>query len=259
MSRRKKLALLTSFVALAPVLVGAATIAVTPKQTYASFTTKTPLAEGHVLVIGFLGGWEKWDDERRGVRKFALRLRAMDLPGVHVETVENHQRHLAIQLIQNALDRNADKKLDDAEKNSARIILFGQSFGGAAVNKASKELHKLGVPVLLTVQIDSVGKDDDTVPPNVRRAVNFFQRSDYVPWLRGEKNFRALDPQKTEILGNFQMDYGGKKVDLTGVHWYQKFFRNPHVKMELDPELWARVEQFVLDELRRQGIPPAQP
>jgi hypothetical protein len=259
MSRRKKFVLLGALLALPPVLARPVSIAVTPQQNYASFQTKTPLAEGDVLIIGFLGGWEKWDDEGRGVRKFALRLRAMNLPGVHVETVENHQRHLAIELIRNALDRNADKKLDDEEKKSARIILYGQSFGGAAVNKASRELHKLGVPVLLSVQIDSVGRGDGEVPPNVRRAVNFYQRNDFIPYLRGEKHFRAKDPRQTEILGNFQLDYDGKHVDLTGAHWYQKVFRNAHVKMELDPELWARIEQYILEELKRQSISHAQP
>jgi hypothetical protein len=256
MSARKKIGLMAVLLVLAPVLVRAASIAASPKQTYKSFTTRTPLREGDVLVIGFLGGWEKWDDPGRGVRKFALRLRAMNLPGVHVETVENHQRHLAIELIKNALDRNHDKKLDDTEKHSARIIFYGQSFGGAAVNKASRELEELGVPVLLMVQIDSVGKDDDQVPSNVRRAVNFFQRNDYVPYLRGEKNFRATDPAKTEILGNFQLDYGKKKVDLSDAHWYQKMFRNPHVKMEQDPELWKQVEKFVLAEIARSAASP---
>ena len=225
-----------------------------PKQTFATFATPTPLPQGSVLIIGFLGGWEKWDDAHRGVRKFALRLREKNLPGVYVETVENHHRELAVELVKRALDRNHDGVLDDNERRSARVILFGQSFGGAAVNKCSRELEALGVPVLLSVQVDSVGRDAGLVPANVRRAVNFYQKNDAF-FIRGEDDFRAADPRKTEILGNFRWNYSGKNVDLSDGHWYQKVFHNAHVKMEQDPELWDAVEPYILREietLRRQ-------
>jgi thioesterase domain-containing protein len=55
--------------------------------------------------------------------------------------------------------------------------LYGQSFGGAAVVKLARQLDKLGVPVLLTVQIDSVGRGDARIPPNVARAASLFQRN----------------------------------------------------------------------------------
>src|SRR3954466_13172808 len=80
-------------------------------QSYRDFSTTTPLEEGDVLVIGFMGGRESWDNDQRGVRKQALRLRAMNLSGVHVETVENKKRKLAIELIRNSFDCNQDGNL----------------------------------------------------------------------------------------------------------------------------------------------------
>ncbi len=219
-------------------------------QKFSDFTTPTPIPEGNTLIIGFLGGWEKWNEAKRGVRKFALRLRAKNLPGVHIETVENRRRDMAMQLVNRAFDRNGDGKLSEEEAGSARVILFGQSFGGAAVNKLSKELKLLGVPVLLTVQIDSVGAGDAEVPSNVRRAANFFQRNDHF-FIRGERELRAEDPASTDILGNYEYNYSGKKVDLSDGHWYQRIFRNAHVKMEHDPEVWAKVEAIILEEIRK--------
>jgi len=221
-------------------------------QKFEDLTTPTPLPAGETLVIGFLGGWEKWDDPNRGVRKFALALRAKRLPGARVETVENHSRGVALELVRRAFDRDGDGRLSADEARDARLILYGQSFGGAAVNKLSKELEPLGVPVLLSVQIDSVGANDADVPPNVRRAVNFFQRNDQFG-IRGEPKIFASDPHKTEILGNFEYDYRNKKVDLSGAHWYQKMFKNAHVKMELDPEVWSAVERAILAELSPPG------
>jgi hypothetical protein len=232
-----------------PAARGAARLLLMPQQ-LSDFMVKTPLGEGETLIIGFLGGWEKWNDSGRGVRKFALRLRGMNLPGVHVETVENRRRDVALELVKRALDSNQDGSLSAEEAGRARIILYGQSFGGAAVNKFSRQLEALGVPVLLSVQIDSVGVGDGEVPANVRRAVNFYQKNDHF-LIRGEDDFRARDPRKTEIIGNFRYDYRDKKVDLSTARWYQKLFRNAHVKMEHDPELWAQIEALVLEELRR--------
>jgi hypothetical protein len=252
MLRLTPLEILIVMVVVLPLLAVAAKVGPTTfaPQQLSDFQTATPLAEGDTLVIGFLGGWEKWDEAKRGVRKFALRLRAKNLPGVHVETVENHRREVALELVKKAFDHNRDGKLSKEEARSARIILFGQSFGGAAVNKLSKELKALGVPVLLSVQIDSVGVGDADVPSNVRRAANFYQRNDYF-LIRGERELRAEDPARTEILGNYRFDYRGKKVDLSDGRWYQRMFRNAHVKMEQDPEVWAAVEKIILEEIRK--------
>jgi hypothetical protein len=223
-------------------------------QKISDFTTKTPLPEADTLIIGFMGGREKWDDAHRGVRKFALHLRAQNLPGVHIETAENMRRDIALELVKKCFDRDQDGTLSEAEARNTRLILFGQSFGGAAVNKFSKDLKPLGVPVLLSIQIDSVGRDDQFVPPNVRRAVNFYQQDDRFG-IRGEPELFADDPQKTELLGNHRYDYRHKVVDLSDGRWYQRWFKNAHVKMEQDPDLWAAVEKLIVAELERPRIP----
>src|SRR5215510_15862622 len=45
-------------------------------QRYHHFTTPTPLEENKILILGFLGGREPWDNPHRNVRKLALKLRA---------------------------------------------------------------------------------------------------------------------------------------------------------------------------------------
>jgi hypothetical protein len=214
-------------------------------QRYQDFATKTPLSKGNVLVIGFMGGRESWDNRKRGVRKLALKLRAMNLPGVHVETIENKKRRLAIDLIRNALDRDRDGQLDKRERASARLIVYGQSFGGAAVVKLARQLKEMDVPVLLTVQVDSVGRGDKVIPPNVARAANLFQRDGLI--IKGEREIRAEDPTKTTIVGNFKFDYDGKKIDLSEVSWLKRLFQAAHTKMDHDPEVWALVERTILD------------
>ncbi len=217
-------------------------------QNYQDFTTATPLPPNDALVVGFMGGREPWNNNKRWVRKLALKLRAMNLPGVHFETVENTRRQLAIELVEKAFDRNEDRTLDAAECGSVRLIVYGHSFGGAAVVKLARELEEMDVPILLTVQIDSVGRGDGVIPPNVRQAANLFQPNGL--FIRGEPEIRAQDPTRTTIIGNFEYDYRDKNIDLSHVSWWKKLFRTAHTKMGHDPEVWMQVERLTLDALR---------
>jgi hypothetical protein len=220
-------------------------------QRYQDFTVPTPLREGELLIIGFMGGRESWDNDKRGVRKLALKLRAMNLAGVYVETVENRKRRLAIEIIRKAFDYNRDGQLDARERASARVIVYGQSFGGAAVVKLARQLKKMEVPVLLTVQVDSIGRGDKVIPSNVRRAVNLFQRDGLI--IKGEREIRPEDPSKTTIIGNFKFTYDGKNINPSEVSWLKRLFQAAHTKMDHDPEVWALVERMILAVIFTKG------
>jgi hypothetical protein len=163
--------------------------------------------------------------------------------------VENRKRHLALDLIRRAFDRNHDGQLDAQERAGVRLILYGQSFGGAAVVKLARELERIGAPVLLTVQVDSVGRGDGIIPANVARAANLFQKNGL--FIRGEPKIRAQDPSRTTIIGNFEFDYRNKKIDLSEVSWMKKLFRAAHTKMDFDPAVWALVEELIIKEIKR--------
>jgi hypothetical protein len=219
-------------------------------QRYHHFTTPTPLQENQVLVLGFLGGREPWNHPRRNVRRLALKLRAQYSGLLQVETVENKKRHLAIELIRRAYDRNNNGRLDEQEREGVRLILYGHSFGGAAVVKLARRLDRMGVPVLLTVQVDSVGRGDRMIPANVARAANLFQRNGL--FIRGEPEIRAEDPSRTEIIGNFEFDYRNKKIDLSEVSWMKRIFRSAHTRMDFDPAVWGLVEKLIIKEIDRR-------
>ena len=56
-----------------------------------------------------------------------------------------------------------------------------------------------------------------------------------------------MDPTETEILGNFEFDYDGKDIDLSGLSWFKTIGRVAHAKMDRDPEVWLQVEELILD------------
>ena len=211
-------------------------------------TLPTPLPPGATLVIGFLGGFERWDDEHRNVRKLALKLRQMD--GVYAESISNHHRTVAMKLIRRALDANRDGVLDPNERASARIIVYGQSWGGAAAIATAWDLDRAGIPVLLTVQVDSVGPHDDLIPPNVHAAVNFYQHDPFT--VQGREEITAADPGSTRILGNFASTYLFDSADGPNASWPRRVFGGSHAKMEMDPELWCQVEHYICDAIARR-------
>lgn len=217
-------------------------------QHLSDLTTPTPLPPGSTLVIGFLGGYERWNDEHRSVRQLVLRLR--QTPGVYAESVSNYQRRVALTFIVRALDANGNGKLDADEKASARVILVGQSWGGGAVVATARDLERLGVPVLLSVQVDSVGTRDRIIPPNVHAAVNFYQHDPLT--IQGRSKIVAADPAHTLILGNFESSYVFRSVDESNASWPRKTFGGSHAKMELDPAVWHKVEQYISDAIARR-------
>jgi pimeloyl-ACP methyl ester carboxylesterase len=191
--------------------------------------TPRPIPEGSCLVVGFLGGRDAWDDETKGVRQLALDLRSR---GFFAETFENRSRVVALDLVRDAL--------------AHKLVLYGQSFGGAAVAHFARDLEKLAVPVSLTIQIDSVGRKDGTLPPNVRNAANLFQTDGW--FLDGEHPIRPSDPSSTRILGNWRFDYSrppGREISLADVPWWKLAFRIPHTRMDRDPAVWSLARRLI--------------
>jgi len=205
-------------------------------QEFSDFTTPLPLKPGDTLILGIVGGWERWDAPQRGVRKTALQLRDMKLPGVYVETVENHKLDLATELVARAFPQDAS--------HTPRVIIYGHSLGGPAAVRLAQELDGKGVNVLALVLVDAVGHPQP-VPPNVHVAANFFQR-DSCP-VCGAKSIQAEDPARTNILGNFQWKYRDRHVDIHTEPWVRRFFVREHEMMEFDPEMWAEVKKIIVN------------
>ena len=113
--------------------------------------------------------------------------------------------------------------------------------------KFARQLKKMDVPVLLTLQVDSIGRGDKVIPSNVARAANLFQRDDL--FIKGEREISAEDPSRTTIIGNFKFNYSGKKIDLSEVSWLKRLLQTAHTKMDHDPKVWALVEGTILDVL----------
>ena len=201
------------------------------------------------IVIGFVGGFISHDNAVHGGVQLAELLRKEYPAQVHVEVFENHRGEQAHQQILRLLDADHDGKLSPEEKQSARIIIYGHSWGGSETVALARQLQTDGIPVLLTIQVDSVskiGEDDSLIPANVEQAANFYQLNGY---LHGRPEIRAADPARTKILGNIRFDYASKPIQCNGYSWFARAFEKPHIEIECDPNVINRVESLIRSQL----------
>jgi hypothetical protein len=210
-----------------------------------------PTAASYILV-GFAGGFVRHDDLRHGPVRLAQKIKKELPDGASVHVFENRHRKAAFETILQLLDSNHDGFLSDAEKLQARIILFGHSWGASAAVSLSRDLDRVGIPVLLTVQVDSIAKpwqNDRVIPDNVAAAVNFYQPHGPV---HGRAHIVAANDSKTAILGNYRFDYHKTPVHCDGGSWLQRTFTRDHLQSQCDPRLWTQVEGLMLQRMVSQ-------
>jgi hypothetical protein len=201
------------------------------------------------IVIGFMGGNVAPDDIIRNELIMADRLRASYPQGVYFEVFENRRLEAAHGKILQLLAVVPGRLSAPAGKSTEQIILYGHSWGASAVVTLADELRKDGIPVTLTVQVDSIekkGQRDGVIPSNVARAVNFYQPDGF---LHGRTEIRAADPAATQILGNFRVSYKEIPPECSAYPWYERKFIKTHIAIECDPRLWSRIEGLIRDSL----------
>jgi hypothetical protein len=201
------------------------------------------------IVIGFMGGKVAPDDVIRNELIISDRLRASYPEDVYFEVFENRRLEAARQKILQLLGVTPGRLSSGGRKSDAQIILYGHSWGASTVVTLAGELHEDGVPVTLTVQVDSIekkGQHDGVIPANVARAVNFYQPDGV---LHGRAEIRAADPVVTQILGNFRFSYKDIPTECRAYPWYERVLIKTHIAIECDPVLWNRIEGLIRDSL----------
>ena len=201
------------------------------------------------IVIGFVGGFVRHDARAHSTVQVVEHLRNECPDGVYVQSFANRKRKQAYQEILQRLDRDRDGTLSETEKKSARIVIFGHSWGASETVALARQLEQNGIPVLLTIQVDSVaklGQNDAVIPANVEQAVNFYQPDGIV---HGRPQIRAADATRTEILGNFRYDYKANPVHCEGYPWFDNILVKAHTEIECDPKVWSKVESLIYSKL----------
>jgi hypothetical protein len=216
----------------------------------------TPKKTSPFIVLGFVGGWVRHDDIVHSEVQLGASLQKAYGSSADVEVFENDNGKKALKRVLTLLDTNRDGTLTAAEKRDARIILYGHSWGASEAITVARELGKDGIPVLLTIQVDSVTKrheNDTVIPANVAQAANFYQPNGFV---HGQNEIRAADPAHTKIIGNFKFNYRTSRYACTEYPWYDRLFAKAHTQIECDPNVWKQVESLIREYLPQ--VPPTE-
>jgi hypothetical protein len=212
-------------------------------------------AKPPTIVIGFVGGFVRHDNRVHGTVQLAARLRRDYPSGVTVKIFENRHEDQAYREVLRLLGGERHGQISAAEKRNARIVIFGHSWGGSETVQLARQLQKQGIPVLLTVQVDSVHKmceDDARIPANVKEAANFYQDDGL---LHGRAKIYAADPERTRIIGNFKFDYKTNPIGCEEQYpMIDRVFMKAHTEIECDPKVWSEVESLI-----RSNLPHPEP
>lgn len=219
-----------------------------------------------VIVVGLLGGFVHRDDPQHPEVRFVRELRQEYPAGTYFALFENGHLQEAYRSILGEL------KIDDRNRVSetpvtARIILFGHSWGASAVVRLAQKLNRAEIPVALTIQVDSVTKpfsNDSVIPANVSAAVNFYQTHGLV---RGRSKIVAADGARTRIIGNFRREYQTEPAACRNFSWYSRVFTKSHIEIECDPDLWLEIKALLqlylptetMDPGRLEALEPSPP
>jgi hypothetical protein len=202
--------------------------------------------QSELIVVGFAGGFIKSTSSVHGEVALAQHLRDQYAATLHAEIFANHHGTDAHREILRLITAQ------HIPNKSARVILYGHSWGASEAVAVARQLQRDGVPVLLVAQVDGVNKrqaDDSLIPANVAEAINFYQTEGL---LHGRPAIHAADPAATKILGNIQLSYKHNEIPCPGYPWIARTFTKRHIEIENDPHVWNQIETLILSHLSPQ-------
>jgi pimeloyl-ACP methyl ester carboxylesterase len=152
-----------------------------------------------VIVVGYVGGLDTPGNPSSGIVQIRDRLRSLNHADLCVRTFSAYTWWHGYDWVRSKLPLGEDGKVSSVALSRApKVIVYGHSFGGWASLSLSRRLQAINIPVELTMQIDSVGLTDKTVPPNVKESANYYRRALLPPY--GNARIQAADPDRTRIL-----------------------------------------------------------
>jgi hypothetical protein len=227
-------------------VLGSAVILGSPhKATAQTRSSASSNSRDIAIVVGFMGGHVNSHDLRREEVRLARQLQETYSDSVHVEIFENRAKAKAHKFIRYWLENARKADISSEDNQNIPIILFGHSWGASTAISLARDLQQEGVPVMLTIQVDSVskdGEDDSLIPGNVAEAINFYQSRGI---LHGCSEIKPLDPARTKVLGNVQMRYQREPEECRPYPWYNRLLFKGHIAIECDPRLWAHIEALI--------------
>jgi hypothetical protein len=156
--------------------------------------------ECKIIYAGFVGAMETSDHKSSGVVQIRDTLRGPSYGDVCANSFIPYKPSLGLDWILGHFPSHEGAFKSEELRNGPKIILYGHSTGGWAMLSVARELQRREIPVELTVQADSVGITDLTIPSNVKEGA-IFHANDVLMFMT-TKRLKVQDARKTTIVAN---------------------------------------------------------
>jgi hypothetical protein len=160
-----------------------------------------------IIYLGFVGALEPAHNKYSGVVQIGDLLQGRDFPDVCAKTYSPYVWGDGLQWLLTHFPPHAGVVSAEELLRAPKVILVGHSMGGWAMVNVARKLSSRDIPVELTIQVDSVGITDYTLPRNINYAAIFHARDVLLPLTT--KRLRMEDPRHTKLLENVTVKGAG--------------------------------------------------
>ena len=185
-----------------------------------------------IIYAGFVGAMETSEHKASGIVQIRDTLRGPTYPDVCAKSFLPYNPSAGYGWILSHFPSHPGPLSGGELQHGPRIILVGHSTGGWAMLSVARELRNKDIPVELTIQVDSVGIDDVTLPSNVKEGAIFYAHDPLM--FMTTKRLKLEDSSKTKIVANILVKGAG------------------HISITRDPRIRALVVKTI-ERLRAGG------
>ncbi len=171
-----------------------------PRNAATSVETDAIHSDCKIIYVGFVGALETSNHKHSGVVQIRDTLRGADFSDVCASSFMPVSWTSGRDWILAHFPSHPGVLTESELEYAPRIILVGHSTGGWAMLSVARDLRDKGIPVELTVQIDSVGVTDYTIPKNVSTGA-IFHAWDALMFMT-TKHVHLEDPSHTKVVAD---------------------------------------------------------
>jgi hypothetical protein len=153
-----------------------------------------------ILYAGFVGALELPNNKSSGVVQIRDTLLGPAYPDVCAASFSPYTWTSGLEWLLKHFPSHSGILTKEELAAAPKVILVGHSMGGWSALSVARQLRDKNIPVELSIQVDSVGVTDYTLPRNVHYAA-IFHANDVLMFMTTKK-IRFEDPAQTKLLAN---------------------------------------------------------
>jgi pimeloyl-ACP methyl ester carboxylesterase len=160
-----------------------------------------------IIYLGFVGALETSGNKRSGIVQIRDILQTKEYSDVCARSFSPYSWTDGRDWLLHYFPSHDGPLTPEELQQAPKVILVGHSMGGWAMLSVARDLRSREIPVELTIQVDSVGITDHTIPRNVKAAAIFHANDVLI--LMTTKSVKCEDPNYTKMVADIRVARAG--------------------------------------------------